>query len=57
MIDTIDFNKQVGQQFGNYRLLQMLSVRRDAVLYLAEHLYLATQATLKLYASRLLQND
>jgi eukaryotic-like serine/threonine-protein kinase len=47
----------VGQQFGNYRLVQVLSVRSDAVLYLAEHLHLATQATLKLYNSRLLQND
>src|SRR5579859_6891577 len=57
MVDARDFSKQVGQQFGNYRLLRLLSVRKDTVLYLAEHLYLGTQAKLKLYFSRLLQND
>jgi WD40 repeat protein len=57
MVDARDWSKRVGQQFGNYRLLRLLSIRRDAALYLAGHLHLATQAILKLYNLHLFQND
>jgi serine/threonine protein kinase len=48
---------RVGQQIGHYRLLAILSTGRDASVYLAEHVHLATQVAVKLYQTRLLHGD
>jgi serine/threonine protein kinase len=41
------FGKQVGQQFGNYRLLRLLAQHPFADVYLGEHVFLKTQAAIK----------
>jgi len=38
---------RVGQQLGNYRLLRLLGQGGQASVYLGEHLYLKSQAALK----------
>ena len=48
----MSFNR-VGQQFGNYRLVQLLGQGGFADVYLGEHLYLKTQAALKILQIRL----
>src|SRR5712692_8108770 len=40
-------NDRVGQQLGNYRLLRLLGQGGQASVYLGEHLYLKSQAALK----------
>src|SRR5258708_1178770 len=44
---------RVGQQLGNYRLLRLLGHGGFADVYLGEHVYLQSQAALKLLHSRL----
>src|SRR5260370_17819434 len=41
------FGKQVGQQFGNYRLLRLLAQHPFADVYLGEHVFLKIQAAIK----------
>lgn len=38
----------VGQQLGNYRLIRLLGERGFAQVYLGEHIYLNTQAAIKI---------
>jgi eukaryotic-like serine/threonine-protein kinase len=38
---------RVGQQLGNYRLLRLLGQGGQASVYLGEHIYLKSQAALK----------
>ena len=39
---------QIGQQIGNYRLMQLLGRGHWASVYLGEHVHLRTQAAIKL---------
>src|SRR5690348_5949883 len=48
---------RVGQQFGNYRLLQVLGEGGFAEVYLAEHRYLNTQAAIKVLHTRMTPED
>ena len=48
---------RVGQQFGNYRLLRLLGHGGFADVYLGEHVYLQSQAALKLLHSRLSEEE
>ena len=41
-------NDRIGQQLGNYRLLRLLGQGGQASVYLGEHLYLGSQAALKI---------
>jgi WD40 repeat protein/serine/threonine protein kinase len=47
----------VGRQFGNYRLLRLLGQGGFADVYLGEHIYLRTQAAIKLLQTRMTQDD
>ncbi|HEY1350273.1 MAG TPA: PQQ-binding-like beta-propeller repeat protein [Ktedonobacteraceae bacterium] len=44
---------RVGQQFGNYRLLRLLGHGGFADVYLGEHIYIGTQAAIKLLHTQL----
>src|SRR5579863_5916114 len=48
---------RVGQQLGNYRLLHLLGKGGFAEVYLAEHMYLKTQAAIKLLSAQLTQEE
>ena len=43
----------IGQQLGNYRLIQLLGKGGFADVYLAEHSYLGTYAAIKVLGMRL----
>jgi serine/threonine protein kinase len=45
--------EQIGQQFGNYQLTQLLGEGGFAQVYLGEHIYLGTQAAIKLLSMQL----
>jgi serine/threonine protein kinase len=47
----------VGQQFGNYRLTSLLGRGGFAEVYLGEHVYLKTQAAIKILQTRLSQEE
>jgi eukaryotic-like serine/threonine-protein kinase len=47
----------VGQQLGNYRLIHLIGQGGFADVYLGEHIYLNTQAAIKLLNTRLGQED
>lgn len=47
------FSNRVGQQFGNYRLMRMLGRGGMAEVYLGKHLYLKTDAAIKLQHGQL----
>ncbi|MBV9707032.1 MAG: serine/threonine protein kinase, partial [Chloroflexi bacterium] len=47
----------VGQQIGNYRLIRMLGRGGFAEVYLGEHLYLETQAAIKLLHTALVEDE
>ena len=51
MTDRLD------QQLGNYRLIRPLGSGGFADVYLGEHIYLKTQAAIKILQTRLAQND
>ncbi len=48
---------RVGQQLGNYRLVQKLGEGGFADVYLGEHIYLKTQAAIKILHTRLAKDD
>jgi eukaryotic-like serine/threonine-protein kinase len=48
---------RVGQQIGNYRLIRLLGEGGFAEVYLGEHLYLGSQAAIKLLHTRLAPHD
>src|SRR5581483_9719552 len=47
----------VGQQLGNYRLLKLLGAGGFAEVYLGEHVYLNTQAAIKVLQTRLAEDE
>jgi len=47
----------IGEQFGNYRLIQLLGQGGFAEVYLGEHIHLNTQAAIKLLHRRLADKD
>ena len=48
---------RVGQQLGNYRLLRLLGQGGFADVYLGEHVYLRTQAAIKVLQMRVVGDD
>lgn len=50
-------NNLVGQQIGNYQLLRLLGYGGFAKVYLGEHIYLQTQAAIKVISTPLPQVD
>ena len=48
---------RVGQQLGNYRLIRLLGKGGFAEVYLCEHVYLETQAAIKVLLTRLASQD
>src|SRR2546426_4049231 len=48
---------QVGQQLGNYQLIRLLGQGSFAEVYLSEHVYLKTQAAIKVLHTPLSQAD
>src|SRR5947209_8133630 len=48
---------RVGQQLGNYRLIQLLGEGGFAEVYLGEHIYLGTQAAIKVLYTQLTSDD
>jgi serine/threonine protein kinase len=50
-------SNRVGQQLGNYRLIEVLGQGGFADVYLGEHVYLKTQAAIKVLRAILLKND
>src|SRR5436309_525221 len=48
---------RVGQQLGNYRLVHLLGYGGFAEVYLGEHIYLETQAAVKVLHTQLASND
>src|SRR3989442_2930327 len=48
---------RVGQQLGNYRLIRMLGKGGFAEVYLGEHIYLTTQAAIKMLSTHLTDNE
>jgi serine/threonine protein kinase len=47
----------VGQQLGNYRLIRLLGEGSFAQVYLGEHIYLNTQAAIKILRTKLASDD
>jgi serine/threonine protein kinase len=43
----------IGQQFGNYRLLRLIGHGGFADVYLGEHIYMGTQAAIKVLHAHL----
>jgi eukaryotic-like serine/threonine-protein kinase len=50
-------NDRVGQQLGNYRLLRLLGEGGQASVYLGEHVYLKSQAAIKVRHSALIGDE
>src|SRR5436305_5011502 len=48
---------QLGQQFGSYRLIRLLGQGGFADVYLGEHVYLKTQAAIKVHQVRLVNES
>ncbi len=50
-------NERIGQQLGNYHLLRFIGQGGFADVYLGEHMYLSTQAAIKVLQTRLGSDD
>ena len=50
-------NDRVGQQLGNYRLIQLLGRGNFAEVYLGQHIHLHTHAAIKVLHGQLAGND
>ena len=48
---------RIGQQIGNYRLIQLLDTGGFAEVYLGEHVHIGTQAAIKIVSGRLVPED
>src|SRR5437763_1182436 len=48
---------RVGQQFGNYHLIRLLGQGSFAEVYLGEHIYLKTQAAIKVLQTQLASDE
>src|SRR2546425_12415392 len=49
--------ERIGQQLGNYRLISLIGRGGFAEVYLGEHVYLKTQAAIKVLKTRLAQEE
>jgi eukaryotic-like serine/threonine-protein kinase len=49
--------QRLNAQFGNYRLLSLLGQGGFSEVYLGEHIYLKTQAAIKILPARLEQDE
>lgn len=49
--------KRIGQQFGNYRLVSLLGQGGFAEVYLGEHIYLDTQAAIKVLHAQIASDE
>lgn len=57
MLRRASLADRVGQQLGNYRLLRLLGQGGSADVYLGEHIYLDTQAAIKVLHTQLADDD
>jgi serine/threonine protein kinase len=55
--ETTNMADRVGQQLGNYRLVSLLGHGGFAEVYLGEHVYLRSQAAIKVLYTRLAKDD
>lgn len=53
MLEETGVSERIGQQFGNYRLTSLIGRGGFAEVYLGEHIYLKTQAAIKILQARL----
>ncbi|GCE22298.1 serine/threonine-protein kinase [Dictyobacter kobayashii] len=57
MPEETSINTYIGQQFGNYRLTSLIGRGGFAEVYLGEHVYLKTQAAIKILQTRLSKEE
>ena len=50
-------SERIGQQFGNYRLVDILGEGGFAEVYLGEHIHLGTQVAVKILHAKLVKRD
>jgi serine/threonine protein kinase len=55
--EGVEMADRVGQQFGNYHLMRLLGQGSFAEVYLGEHVYLKTQAAIKVLQTQLANDE